>query len=55
MNSLVKYLDDPAGHKKTIKYSGKLAKVKKYVPNWDNLSSEEQDRAMATLINVKLI
>ena len=55
MNRLVDYLGNPDGHKEIIRYSGKLAKVKKYVPDWDNLSSEEQDKAMATLINVKLI
>ena len=55
MNDLVEYLDNPNEYKVEQETDGKLSKVKKHVPDWDNLSSEEKSKAIATLVNAKII
>ena len=55
MNDLIQYLDDSEGYKGDKESLGKLAKLKKHIPNWDDLSVEGQSKAIATLVNAKII
>ena len=55
MNGLIQYLDDSEKYVDDRKSIGKLSKLKKHVPNWDDLSVEEQSKAIATLVNAKII
>ena len=56
MSALIEYLDDPDEYVALDEEANdKLARVKKHVPGWDDLSSEEKSKAIATLVNAKII
>ena len=56
MNKITEFLNDPDEHVALDEEANdKLARVKKHVPGWDDLSSEEKSKAIATLVNAKII